>query len=139
MAHKQFIALGGPTGPLAAALVLLVSGGLAVGGCLTVGDRIPSADALQARIEEELKPGASLAQIRAYLDSEGRDEGIEDGDTQISSAGQYSDLRDMGLPADTPIYQTIVRGELRGLDIFFVLDKDLRLQRVIVIEYHTGF
>jgi hypothetical protein len=113
---------------------LLASLTLVVGfsGCR---DGSPSPDDLQQSITSGLKPGASVPEIEQYIASEGHALGLEDNSTAIYVASDYGDLLDeFGISPDTRVYQTIKRGRNKDWLVFFVLDKDLRFTRVVVVE-----
>jgi hypothetical protein len=105
---------------------------------ITVKDHVASNDEIRERVEEALPVGSSLEQIQEYLETEGKKEGIRDTARDLSRADHYSVLLDMGIAPDTPIYVAVVPREGSSLDIYFVLDEDLRLQRVLTYEYFEG-
>ena len=112
-------------------LVTCVMFGLGVlsGGCV-LGEDIPSADKVRKSIEADIKPGATLAEIQAYLDAEHIDHG-----PGVDKASDWSELEEYNLPPDALVYAAIVRGSrLSSVSIIFVLDRDLRFQRLILIE-----
>jgi hypothetical protein len=102
---------------------------LVSGGCLPLED-CPSAGRIQESVEASIKPGATLAEIQAYLDGQDIEHSPE-----VGNASNWSELEKYGLPPDTPIYAAIVRGSrFSSVSIIFVLDKDLRFQRLILID-----
>ena len=94
----------------------------------------PSAHNMQQAIEHGIPPGASLDEITAWLNTEGKKRGIEHGGDRTSKAFDYSRLLDLGVPPDTRVYHAILRGN-PGLNIYFLLDEGIRFQRVIVQQY----
>jgi hypothetical protein len=98
-------------------------------GCV-VREDIPSADNIRKSIEANVKPGATVGEIQIYLDSKGIEHAQD-----VGNASNWSELEKYRLPPDTPIYAGIVRGSrLSSVSIIFVLDKDLRFQRLILID-----
>jgi hypothetical protein len=100
------------------------------GGCLPLED-CPSAGRIQKSVEANIKPGATLKEIQAYLDSQG----IEQDPRVVYDASTWSELDKYNLPPDTKVYDGIVRGSRSSsVSIVFVLDKDLKFQRLILID-----
>jgi hypothetical protein len=92
---------------------------------------IPSPDKIRESIEADIKPGATVEEIQTYLDARGIDHA-----EGVGNASNWSPLEKYDLPPNTPIYAGIVRGSrLSGVSIVFVLDNDLRFQRLILIEW----
>jgi hypothetical protein len=97
---------------------------------------VPSKSSVEARITEHVQPGDSVEEIHAFLRSgDARELGIEDPEDRLEVAADNSQLLDRGIPPNTPVYSTILRGGSRGYTIHFILTKELTFQRLIVLEY----
>ena len=85
----------------------------------------------KAEIEEDLGPGASIEDIEGYLLTEGQDKDLRY-TTDIRTVKRNSDVAGLGVPVDTPYIQATQGDGLGGFDVFFILDDQMLLQRVIV-------
>jgi hypothetical protein len=103
------------------------------------GDSPTPAD-VEESINGSIKPGATVQDIRNYLNSDGSRLGLSDPDPTVRMARDFETVlvQKRGLDPQTPIYIAIVREDRRQLTVAFVLDQALHFQRLIVIEYPLG-
>ncbi len=94
-------------------------------GCIR--EDIPSEEKIRESIEESIRPGASVEEIVAYLDSQG----IKHSSSVLrTTKWTYSD--DYGIPEGTNVLGAGVHGSRSsGVSIIFILDEDLRFERLV--------